>query len=561
MPVIKVSCKFTFISCLCFTVFYMQHISAQNTYLPLNSYSYHLIDRSNILRTDSSGLHTSVKPFNRKEVFHSAYTLDNDKRAIANSEYLFADNSEFSDDAHSDTGRLLHIFYRDPDALYSVFKKDFFLKLNPVIHTEFGFSTDTSELKFINSRGVELRGGIDDKVGFYFYATDNQARFPAYIQNRTALQNSVLNGEGTTKVFKGNGVDYLSARGYIDIQFTKHIGAQFGQDKIFIGDGMRSLIWSENSKDFLFLKLNTHVWKIHYQNIFAQLANYNSGYIYDSLIEKKYAAMHHLSVNITEKLNVGLFESVVFDRQDASGNTTGFDFSYLNPIIFYRAVENSLGSPDNVLLGANWKWNFLQRFSFYGQLVLDELLVGEFIKATGWWGNKNALQLGVKYIDAFSVEFLDLQYEFNSVRPYTYAFEDNGGSYTHYLQSIAHPLGANFSEHIFNVWYQISPKIVLQNTLMSAVYGTDTAGSNWGGNIFLNYDTHEQEYNNFIGQGVKNNLLLNDLVLSWQMWHNIFLDGRCMYRKNTAVLSQLNADELYFGIGVRINSVMRNDYY
>ncbi|MBC8045612.1 MAG: hypothetical protein H7Y00_02330 [Fimbriimonadaceae bacterium] len=559
-----------------------KNLFGQNTYVPLNGYTYHLMDRINI-SLDTISFHSSVKPYNRL-VFDSLYykphryeghvynfdeispSSEGNKplKESTNRIYLFENSTEIyftPEESPINDGMLLNYFYKEPASFYAFTNEAFFIKVNPVLYTEFGFSSDTSELKFLNSRGIELRGGIDNKVGFYFYAADNQAKLPDYINDRIENSSSVLPGEGRVKPFKETGVDYLTARGYIGFNVTKHIAVQFGQDKIFIGDGIRSMIWSDNSKDFLFLKLNTNVWRINYQNIFAELANYKPININDGPIEKKYAAMHHLSVNITDDINIGLFESVVFDRIDSSGNNSGFELQYLNPIIFYRSVESGLGSPDNVLLGANWKWNFLHRFSFYGQFVLDEFIFDEFIKSSGWWGNKNALQLGLKYIDAFSINYLDLQYEFNTARPYTYAYEDNGSSYTHYSQAIAHPLGANFKENIFSAWYQITPKIVLQDNFISAVYGSDTSDSNWGSNIFSNYNTYEQEYDNTIAQGIKNNLLLNDFVISWQFWHNMFLEGRCIYRKNDAALNQFDIDELYFGIGIRINAVMSRNYY
>lgn len=570
MPAVKILPKHLITGIFIFfpLSFFSLHTAAQNTYVPLNGYSYHLIDRIDI-QSDSVSLHTAVKPYLRTEVA-AMYREEpiflegpefNQQKADFNANYLLTDNSEYDTSFVNGEGKFLKYFYREPDAFYSVHTKNFFLKVNPVIQLIPGFSSDTSELKFINTRGVELRGGIDNKVGFYFYATDNQAKLPGYINERVGSSNHVLPGEGRVKLFKGTGVDYLDAHGYVAFNATRHIAVQFGQDKIFIGDGLRSMIWSDNSDDFLFLKLNTHVWKLNYQNIFAELANYNDGYIYDSLIEKKYAAMHHLSVNLTDKINIGLFESVIFARTDSSGNNSGFDLHYLNPIIFYRAVESGLGSPDNVLLGANWKWNFLHSFSFYGQFVLDELVVGQFIKASGWWGNKNALQLGLKYIDAFHIPSLDLQYEFNMARPYTYSYTTNSNSYTHYAQALAHPLGANFKENIAKLWYQLTPNITLENTFIRAAYGSDTAASNWGGNIFLNYNTYEQPYDNYTGQGVENILLFNDVSLSWQCWHNIFLEANCIYRKNTSEIPGASSKEIFAGIGIRMNIAERKNYF
>ena len=54
------------------------------------------------------------------------------------------------------------------------------------------------------------------------------------------------------------------------------------------------------------------------------------------------------------------------------------------------------------------------------------------------------IQLGAKYIDAFGIKNLDLQLEYNRVRPFTYSHRDSVANYTHYNQPLAHPLGANF---------------------------------------------------------------------------------------------------------------------
>lgn len=75
----------------------------------------------------------------------------------------------------------LKTFYRSPATFYQYLT----VRVNPVIHNSFGSSSDTSGLKFVNTRGIEIRGSIDNKVGFYFYASDNQAQLPRYVQERT----------------------------------------------------------------------------------------------------------------------------------------------------------------------------------------------------------------------------------------------------------------------------------------------------------------------------------------------------------------------------------------
>ena len=172
----------------------------------------------------------------------------------------------------------------------------------------------------------------------------------------------------------------------------------------------------------------------------------------DRLIGKKYAVIHHLDVNIAKWLNVGLFESIVFGRKDH------FDFSYLNPVIFYRSIEQQNGSDDNALAGMDLKANVAKRFQFYGQLLLDEFKLSEIKNNRGWWANKFGMQMGVKYIDALGIKNLDLQLEHNRVRPFTYSHRDSVANYTHYNQPLAHPLMENFKEVIAILRYQPAPK-------------------------------------------------------------------------------------------------------
>ena len=52
-----------------------------------------------------------------------------------------------------------------------------------------------------------------------------------------------------------------------------------------------------------------------------------------------------------------------------------FDFNYLNPVIFYRAIEFSTGSRGgNALIGLSAKYKFTNRVNAYGQLIIDEFL-------------------------------------------------------------------------------------------------------------------------------------------------------------------------------------------
>lgn len=516
---------------------------SQSTFAPLNSDYYHLPDRYEIRSGRmAEGFFTSSKAYERKGIAQLADTLLADSSMQSqlsatdrfNLTYLQNDNAEWSKTAQADSKKpILKYFYtRKPD-LYHYSDKEFDLHVNPVLYIMAGQDNDAAGRPYINTRGIEVRGMINKKVGFYTFMADNQARFAGYAENYIDSIKAVPT-EAFDKKFEGNlvgkgaaGHDFITARGYISANITKNINVQFGQDRHFIGNGYRSMILSDFATSYPFLKLNTRIWRFQYTNLFAQMKT-SSRIPNDELISNKYMALHHLSLNVTKNLNIGIFETIMFSREDKQGS---FDWAYLNPIIFYRGVEQQQGSRDNAFLGLDFKWNFLKHLSLYGQVLLDEFKLDEVKAGNGWWGNKQSGQLGIKYIDALGIRNLDLQAEMNIARPYTYAHKDNYGSYAHYNQALAHPLGANFSEYIGIMRYQPVGRLNLVAKLIISEYGEDSpAFKNTGSNILKSYSSNRQEYNNKIGQGVKAKQLFADFTVSYQLKHNLFLDVKAIYR-------------------------------
>jgi hypothetical protein len=63
----------------------------------------------------------------------------------------------------------------------------------------------------------------------------------------------------------------------------------------------------------------------------------------DPVYKKKYSTMHYLSFAPGKRLNISLFESIIWQMADSTFQR-GFDMNYLNPVLFYRPVEFTLGS-------------------------------------------------------------------------------------------------------------------------------------------------------------------------------------------------------------------------
>lgn len=553
----KIRFLLTIFSVMLFAVGY-----AQTTYMPEKTKGYSLLDRLEIKYGKFNNLNFSaIKPFSRKSAVAEAAFIDslNDAGEVQlsavdkyNIHALFMDNAEWATNADTASFKskkpLWNTFYKTPPNLLEVNVKDFFLVVNPILNFQFGGGGNDENNLFLNKRGLTLRGMIAKKIGFSTTIIENQERGPQFFRDYTGSHRAVP-GVGFYKRFKTNGYDYFDGRGYFTFGVTKYIGVQFGYDKNFIGDGYRSLFLDDFGNSYLFLKLNTKIWRLNYQNLFMELMPQfiKTG---DNLLDRKYVAMHHLSINATKWLNVGLFEGVVFSRRNH------FDFEYLNPIIFLRHIEGALGSPDKAKAGIDFKANALNTVQFYGQFLLDEFLVNEIFKNNGFWANKYGYQLGVKYVDAFTIKNLDLQLESNRVRPFTYTHNDSLTDYTHYNLPLAHPLGANFQEVVGVVRYQPANKWHFDARAIYYYQGKDTLNENFGSNIFAPYSTRSRDYGFFVGDGNKIKVFNASATLGYELKENLFIEGNILFRKET------NTDPVtYFNLGIRLNTARRDYNY
>ena len=545
----------------------------QSSFAPLNEDYYHLIDRYEV-KTGKIMPHffTSVKPYKRSDIVDFADSIHQlglfQSRADQfNYEYLLCDSWEWSHTETNESKRpILKYFYRKKSDLIHVDIPDFDLHINPVLYVGAGNDSQLDDMLFTNTRGVEVRGMVDKKVGFYAYLTDNQMVLPSYIRSQMAT-NLVIPHEGFWKQYKtGQGVDFLQARGSVAVDVSKHINVQFGHDRFYIGNGYRSLIFSDNPPPSLFLKTNVKVWKLNYLFLINQMTadvKGNTGGLTSEQggYPQKFTALHHLSMNIGKKLNIGLFESVVFSADDTTGVRI-FRLDYLNPIIFYRAVEQQNGSTDNVLLGLDFKWNLARKLSFYGQFMLDEFVISNVRAGTGWWANKFGVQAGAKCIDAFGVSNLDLQGEINVVRPYTYSHDTQYGNYSSYRQSMAHPLGANFNEVAGILRYQPVPKLNIVGKLVLTSIGRDSTGTkynkyNYGSDILKNNATRDKDYGNKVAQGYRNDIIFATCTASWQVKHNVFIDAQVIIRQSKCDLPLYNQNTSITSLALRWNIAKR----
>jgi hypothetical protein len=442
--------------------------------------------------------------------------------------------------------------------------EDYWFTLNPIFDLQIGRSSSTNDVStFVNTRGIQFNGGLGKELNFTTTIYESQGRFADYFNSYAESikpnggNPAIIPGIGIAKEFKTDAYDFPMAEANLSYTPSKFINLNLGYGKNFIGDGYRSLLLGDGASPYPYLKMNTTFWKIKYTNIYTWLKDVRTEVTEDRTYATKFAASHYLSLNVTNRWNIGLFESVVWTNR----NDRGFDMSFANPIIFYRTVEfTSSARSGNALLGLTSKYKLSNQINVYGQFLLDEFSLNDVKAGNKSWKNKFGYQLGVKYYNAFKIKNLLLQAEYNHVRPYVYAHSEAITNYGHNNQSLGHNWGGNFKEFIAIARYHkgryfADAKITIGTRGLDFNNATDTF--NYGSNIYLSYnDNRPFDTGVLIGQGNKTNIFIADLQAGYLLnpSTNMKLFGSLIYRDfnpSTETATAFKESTTWVSLGLR----------
>ena len=385
--------------------------------------------------------------------------------------------------------------------------------------------------------GATMSANLSDKISF-------ASHFDYLEGNHNSLVNEYRDSLSLFPVFgKEKSRIQYNFRYYVN----KFIDIDFGKGNHFIGDGYRSMLLSIDHSPYSYLKLTTKFGRVRYYNLYTTFLDIQESDQY----RKKHSSIHFLDFKLTKNISIGVFEAILWQAKDDNYNR-GYDVEYLNPVIFFRPVEFSKNSPDNVLMGVNFNATF-NPITFYSQVLLDDLNISrqkdrDDEYSGGFFQNKFAYQLGLKSF----FQGINVLLEYNQSQPYTYAHKETMQSYTHMNQALAHPLGANFKEMVAIADYSIEKwKYSIKLTL--ANLGLDSVDTHYGQNIFASdfdaqADGGEYSYGNFNGQGVPTQINSVHAEVSYSLkWFDVF--GSVFYRKKKSEL--IDQSSLFYSAGIR----------
>ena len=415
----------------CLVVLCLMSLSLKSQFYNLpNEYFFNNFSQRQLARVDSEQLHSSIQPY----------------IPFFNTKYEFVSDTSYKILKYlADDPTVEKIFY---DHLIHIKSKmgKYEFKVDPLLNIEVGaasYDTTKSQRITTNTRGFIASGTIGKDFYFETMFSENQSQFPYYISN-FSNQTRVVPGQGRYKVFKITGYDYAFSSGFISYQPIKKLNIQLGHGKQKIGNGYRSILLSDNAFNYPYLRV-TSEWlkgRLQYTNIYAVLMNLTTGGAVtpkytEPLFQKKAVSFQYLSYNVNKRINIGLFQGMVWNAAD-SMNRQHLEWQYFNPVIFSNLGYYGLNNKNNIVIGATANIKLTNKISVYGQFMGDDF------SNTFAVGNAFGYQVGAKYFDAFKLKNLMLQAEYNDVAEGSYnspfgTYSDQ--SFSHYRQNLAYTPG------------------------------------------------------------------------------------------------------------------------
>lgn len=390
------------------------------------------------------------------------------------------------------------------------------ITVSPILNT--GFTLEKNNISSQNliefSPGLRMNAHIGKKWSSQFTYLWDFSKYPSHVDAMIKSKN-ISPGFGYSKNDKAT-----YAEGNITFTADDNFTFQLGYGKNFIGDGYRSLFLSDNANSYPYLKVTANIWKLKYMALYTNYfdiigsnGNMNNYFL-------KFSSTHYLSYNASKWLNIGLFESIIWQSQEDQFYR-GYDINYLNPVIFLRPIEYAQGSSDNALLGGSLKFRIKKKNILYSQILFDEFLLNELKAGNGWWANKYGIQVGLKSYDFLWIKNLTLQLEYNIVRPFTYSYYQQAANistlqnYAHFNSPLAHPLGSNFNEIVGGLTYT-KKRWIFEGITTIAKIGLDTnSTTSVGQNVYLPYNLREKDYGYTTGGGLSTDILNSTLKVSY----------------------------------------------
>ena len=345
--------------------------------------------------------------------------------------------------------------------LIEIKEKDYYLTISPTFDISRGIDKNDSLAPSLyqNTRGFFVEGDFFKNFSFSTSFYENQGRYTkyetAYYQSvgelypngaSYATQNAVIPGAARTKPFKIGGFDYAYAIGNFVYAPNKRFQISAGNNAHFIGTGYRSLLLSDNSINSPYIQTNIKLTpKLSFVYMRSKLTNLLRRPIKttdEAYYETKGLSINYLTYKHSDKLNISLFEGVIWNKGDSISSKNVNPLFY-NPIPGISTIFMSDKKEFNSLLGFNTEYLIGSKHRVYNQLAMSN------------FDTKNiGVQLGYRGYNLGNLKNFMLQFEYNYVPRLLYEAQNRRLNYSQYNLPLAISKGNGFQEFIIRGNYE-----------------------------------------------------------------------------------------------------------
>ena len=509
------------------------------SYLPTSHRAYDFLERME-LRGFIRGGHLGTKPLTRLSVAELLDSMGDRTELLsaADREEYECLIAEFRPDLATDyppgfddynavdrlPGFLGDILYRNRRNLFSVYGDSYSLFFDPVIVREATLSgrhgTDGDDNVYLDTHGFVVRGTVGEHAGFSVDARDSREWGSRVYPPATS---TTMPGRGYAS-FKGDHAEFDETHAHLTYTNGPFM-LTWGRGQTRWGRGADGVLGlSSSAAPYDFLRLETGFWKLRFVFITAELKQYPPiaqfyyksppGTAADSVAVKKRMSAHRLEIDLTDRLALGLYETVVYGGR--------YEWSYLNPLMFLKGAEHANGDHDNAGIGVDARWLVGGRSMLYGEFFVDDITTTKL--GTDWYGNKLAYQAGVFADEPLGIRDIDGRVEYTRISPWVYTNRIPVNSYTHYGDVLGHDLGPNADLVTATVRKRFSRRFHAVLSASRSRHGTNPPGVNVGGDSLEGFREGDSKHAKFLAGNVDRvNRVGADFTceIAWQCFVNV----------------------------------------
>jgi hypothetical protein len=330
--------------------------------------------------------------------------------------------------------------------------------MDPVLDFRGNYDTYKKDFSYLNTRGAVIYGKLISRIYFNTAFYENQGKFPSHIDDFYKTFGTIP-GYGRIKLDSKGVYDFSNSYGSVSFKAIdnnmgiENLNFTIGYDRMFIGDGYRSMLLSDFSAPQVYFKSNLHIGKFEYNNIVSKAVNPNYKRIMgpdtyfneNAEYNSKLVLYNTFTYKINEKWHLTLFDAILLPSSLNFGQTLIY---VVTPYVHDFGELLKKNTP-NVISGFNGSYRNKDIGIFYLQLAVDQIKFDNF-ELTG------AAQLGYKNFDLADIKNLYFQAEYNMASVFMYSNPNNELHYGNQNQSLAHPAGNNFDEFILIGGYNLN---------------------------------------------------------------------------------------------------------